>query len=375
MSIPFQFGQLAEGQNFINRQNELKRLTSNFESGINTMIISPRRWGKSSLVAKAIDKLSANKEVRVGSIDLFSVRSEQQFLSAFAREVVKVTSSRWEEWGDTVRSFLKTAVPKVVFGSVPGSEVELELNWANKKIDPLEIYNLPEVIAKKKNIRAVMCLDEFQNLSFFHDPLTVQKQMRSVWQTHQKANYCLFGSKKHLLTEIFTNHSMPFYRFGDLMYLPKIEVQHWEKFIPEQFKKFNKKISTELTIKLCEAVQLHPFYVQQLAQKVWIVTEKETTETDLQNGIDALLNDNASAFQRDIESLSGTQLNFLRAFKDGVRSFTTLETLTNYELGTQGNIKRIKAALEQKDIMDFFGKEPEFVDPVFELWFRKNFAS
>jgi uncharacterized protein len=375
MAIPFQFGHLADGQNFINRHDEIKRLTTNFESGVNTMIISPRRWGKSSLVGRVVQGLASTKpHLRVVTIDMFSVRSEQQFLSLFAREVVKATSSKWGEWGDTVRTFIKNAIPKIAFGNQPGAEMELELNWTDKKINPLDIYDLPEIMAKKKKLKIVICIDEFQNIAHFADPVGVQGQMRSVWQKHQHASYCLYGSKKHFLTHIFAHQSMPFFRFGDLMYLPKIELSHWLKFIPAQFKKFDKKISVELTRELCQCVSLHPFYVQQLAQKVWILTEKEATKDVLDLGVEALLNDNAFGFQRDVENLPATQLNFLRAFKDGVTSFTTLDTLTKYELGTQGNIKRIKAALEQKDIMDFFGKRPELVDPLFELWFKRNFA-
>lgn len=374
MSIPFQFGHLAEGQNFINRQEEVKRLTSNFEAGINTMIISPRRWGKSSLVSKVASGLQHTKPgLRIVTIDLFSVRSEQQFLSVFARETIKATSSKWEEWGETVRKFIGNAIPKIVFGNQPGAEVELELNWADKKINPMEIYELPEAIAKKKKLKVVICIDEFQNISHFADAAGMQKQMRSVWQKHQQASYCLYGSKKHFLTHVFTHQSMPFFRFGDLMYLPKIEMHHWLKFIPAQFKKYDKKISSQLSEELCKAVSLHPFYVQQLAQRVWILTENETTPVILEKGVDALLTDNAFGFQRDVENLTATQLNFMRAFKAGVKSFTTPETLLKYELGTQGNIKRIKTALAQKDIMDFHGKDPEFIDPLFGLWFKRNF--
>lgn len=374
MAIPFQFGHLAEGQNFINRQEEAKRLALNFESGVNTLIISPRRWGKSSLVSKVVGGLMAtNPNLRVVTIDLFSVRSEQQFLNLFAREVIKATSTKWEEWGDAVRKFIGNAVPKIAFGNQPGEAVELELSWADKKINPLDVYDLAEVIARKKRLKVVICIDEFQNIAHFADPVGIQKQMRSVWQKHHHASYCLYGSKKHFLTQVFTHQSMPFYKFGDLMYLPKIEMVHWLKFIPAQFKKFGKKISVELTEELCKAVSLHPFYVQQIAQRVWILTENETTKTVLDKGLDALLNDNAFGFQRDVENLTATQLNFMRAYKDGVKSFTMMETLIKYELGTQGNIKRIKAALEHKDIMDFFDRKPEFVDPLFELWFRRNF--
>jgi hypothetical protein len=197
--------------------------------------------------------------------------------------------------------------------------------------------------------------------------------MRSVWQLHQSASYCLFGSKKHLLTDIFTDHSMPFYRFGDLMFLNKIALEHWQEYIASQFHATGKNISAEIISRLVESVRNHPHYVQQLAQRVWWLTEKDTDEKILDTAIELFLNDTSVAFIRDAENLTATQINFLKAFCEGVREFSSAETLRNYHLGGPSNITRIRKALEHKEILDFFNTEPEFVDPAFELWLRKYF--
>ncbi len=372
MHLPFEFGHIVTGEDFINRKAELKQLKSNFESGVNTMLISPRRWGKSSLVRQVINSLAGRKGLVICYVDLFAVRTEEELLTHFAREVIKQTSTKWQDWVESVKSFIKNAAPKVAFGA-PDMQAELELAWTSKKIDPLEIYQLPEQIAKKKKIKIVVCIDEFQNISWLGDAISTQKQMRSIWQTHQNVSYCLFGSKKSWLTDIFTNYSMPFYRFGDLMYLERIEASHWEKYIVEQFKKSGKQISNKLALEITSLVQLHPQYVQQLAQKVWICTDKEVDEKILNQGVEELLNTMSIAFMRDVELLTSTQLNFLRAYIEGVREFNSAETLSSYHLGASSNIVRIKKALERKEIMDFFNKEPEFVDPVFQLWLKKNF--
>ena len=53
METPFIFGKIASGDEFTDREDETKHLIRNFLAGINTILISPRRWGKSSLVTKA----------------------------------------------------------------------------------------------------------------------------------------------------------------------------------------------------------------------------------------------------------------------------------------------------------------------------------
>lgn len=372
MNLPFEFGHIVTGKDFINRKAEIKRLKSNFESSVNTMLISPRRWGKSSLVKQVMSTLGSRKDIVICYIDLFAVRTEEQLLTLFAKEIIKQTSTKWQDWVEAVKSFIKNAAPKVAFGA-PDMQAELELTWNAKNINPIEIYNLPEVIAKKKKIKIVVCIDEFQNIAWLGDTLGTQKQMRSVWQQHQATSYCLLGSKKSWLSDIFTNYSMPFYRFGDLMFLEKIAGSHWEKYIVEQFEKSNKKISPALALQITDLVSLHPQYVQQLAQKVWICTEHEVTEKILNQGVEELLNTMSIAFQRDVELLTATQLNFLHAYIKDVREFNSADTLSSYHLGGSSNIVRIKKALEQKEIMDFFNKEPEFVDPVFQLWLKKKF--
>ena len=95
MESPFVFGKIAKGKSFINRKNELKQLTDNFSSGINTMIVSPRRWGKSSLVLKAAEQVSRNnKKIKICYIDLYRIHDEQHFFESFAHEVLKASSNK-----------------------------------------------------------------------------------------------------------------------------------------------------------------------------------------------------------------------------------------------------------------------------------------
>ena len=90
LDSPFQYGKLAAGSTFVNRVREKQELKSNLYSGINTMLISPRRWGKSSLVKEAMKELVEERpDVRVCFLDVFTVRSEEEFYQLFAKEVIK----------------------------------------------------------------------------------------------------------------------------------------------------------------------------------------------------------------------------------------------------------------------------------------------
>ena len=75
---PFVFGTAATGNNFTDREKETKRISANFIYGVNTILISPRRWGKTSLIKRVREKVSG-KDLKVVFIDIFSCRSPEEF--------------------------------------------------------------------------------------------------------------------------------------------------------------------------------------------------------------------------------------------------------------------------------------------------------
>jgi len=372
MKNPFIFGKIATGESFTDREEEQKRLILNFYSGINTVIISPRRWGKSSLVAVAAESFQKkNKNTRFCFLDLFNVRSEQEFYSYFTKEILKITFTRWEEIINSAKIFFKQITPKFNVGIDPNNDFSISLDWNEIKKSPEEILNLPEIICKKKKIKIIVCLDEFQNIAFFEDALAFQKKLRANWQHHKIASYCLYGSKRHMLTDLFENKSMPFYKFGDVVFLEKIPETYWIEFISHSFERTKKHIKKEVAQKIAQKMENHPYFVQQLAHTAWNLTNKVCTEKEVNLAIDELLIQHTILFQREVDNLTNSQINFLKALINNVKQFSSSAALMDYQLGTSGNVNRIKEALLKKEIIDITKNNIEFIDPLFKLWFSK----
>jgi uncharacterized protein len=371
MNNPFVFGTASSGEQFTNRIQDTKRLLANFNHGISSIIISPRRWGKTSLVQK-VSTIAGSNNLKVVNIDIFSCRNAEDFYSLFANEVIRQTANKWEEWIENAKRFLSALVPKISFGVDPQADFSVSLDFSNTKLND-DILDLPQKIAKEKGFRVVVCIDEFQQLSEFTDHVNFQKKLRSVWQLQQEVSYCLYGSKKHLMAELFSKQSMPFYKFGDVFFLQKISTNDWISFICERFESTGKKITKDQAKMISDTVENHSSYVQQLAWNVWVKTEEITTDIDIESAIIDLFNQNALLYYRYVEELTGFQLNFLRAVADGIHSeFTKSEVLHKFQLGTSANVKRLKDALEKKELIDISGKTVSFNDPVFKLWFQKN---
>lgn len=370
---PFVFGVRVEGNTFTDRKEETNRLKMNFLYGVNTILISPRRMGKTSLVEK-VCSLVESDTLKIAKIDAFGCRSENDFINAFATAVVRATSSKWEEWMENAKTFLSRFIPKISIGQDPLTDfsIALEYNRANTVTE--DILQLPETIAKQKGIKIVICIDEFQQIADFPDSITFQKKLRSVWQLQRNVSYCLYGSKKHMMEKMFQSQSHPFYRFGDLFYLDKISETDWVEYICDRFRVTGKEISRELASEICTVTDRYSSYVQQLAWLVWLRTDKHATKEDVEFGIDRMLDACEPLFIQQTESLSAYQMNFLRALANGVHTgFTRSEILDTYQLGTAANISRLKKALTEKDlIMMTAPKKLEISDPILALWLKRR---
>jgi hypothetical protein len=371
---PFIYGTIVSIQSFTNREAESAKLQSNLLNGINTTIISPRRWGKSSLVEKVIiDINKKDKKTKTVIIDLFSVSSEEEFLEQFAREVIKASSSKWQEWMSSGKEFFKKLIPKLSLGIDPTTDFILSFDWHELKKNSDEVLNLPETIAKKRGIKFIICLDEFQNLSSFNDYLFFEKKLRACWQRHKSVTYCLYGSKRHMMTDIFNNPSKPFYRFGDIMLLQKIETKKWVSFICKSFAATDKQIDEKTAGIIPLVMKNHSWYVQQLAHYAWNVTHKRATTTEIYTALKELINANTPLYQKETESISHTQLNLLKAVAKDETQFTSTAVMNKHQLGTPRNVSKNKTVLINNDIIHEINNKFEFVDPAFELWFKKQF--
>jgi len=373
---PFIYGSTVSERSFTNREKEVNKLTNNLLGGINTMIISPRRWGKSSLVERVTNSIrTKHSDVRIVIIDLFSVNSEEEFMEKFAGDVLKASSSKWQEWIKSSKKLFKNLIPKIQVSVDPLNSFSISFDWEEIRKHGDEILNLPEMVSRQKKIKMIVCLDEFQVIANFPGYEEFERRLRAVWQRHNAVTYCIYGSQRHMMSEIFNNPSKPFYRFGDIIMLPKIERESWISFICGSFRETGKVISKEEAGMIADLMKCHPWYVQQLSHYTWNMTLKSATKTDIIRSLNELINANMPLYQRETEILSSTQLNLLKAVAHGETQLTSARVMNDYRLGTPRNVSKNKTILINDDILGASGGTYFFLDPAFELWFRKSFLN
>ncbi len=372
---PFVFGKIVEDSNFTDRETELKKITQNMESLTNTILISPRRWGKSSLMLKAAKEMKRKKDYHVCYIDMFRIADENEFYKVLSKSLIKLTSSKATEWTKNALELLYRIKPKVTIGRDPITDFDISLELTGKSEEYAEILNLSEKIAEKKKIKIIICIDEFQNIVSFHKPHNFQKRLRSVWQRHKNTGYFLFGSKQHMMMDIFTNQSMPFYKFGEVIYLDKIDTNEFLNFIINKFAITGKQISPLLALNIVNIAENHPFYVQQLASITWNNTPQKADEKILTKSVNDLITQNSLFFEREYEKLSQYQIRFLKALTDDIESgFSTKKFIDKYDMSSSANTIKARNSLIKNEIIHKYKNKFEFLDPAFKLWLKMLFS-
>ena len=368
---PFVYGISVSGENFTDRVKETQRLKTNFENGQNVILISPRRIGKTSLVRR-VQELIDTSIVQTVYIDIYDCRTEYDFYNKFATALMKQTANKMDLALENIKQFLVRLTPKISFSPDPTADYTLSLGITPKEYSPEEILQLPELLAKKIGKHIVVCIDEFQQVGEWTNSLMIQKRMRGVWQHQQHVSYCLFGSKQHMMTNLFQNKRMPFYQFGEPNYLQPISTNDWIPFIQNKFNEKGLKIAEHYIVQICDIVQNQSSYVQQLSWNVMLNTESIVSDTELNMGINDLLAQCTPLFLEQISSLTSYQLNFLKAIIDGQHDqWTSQEVLSRYNLGTKSNVSKMQKILIERDFVEHRAEGLYISDPMLQLWLKQ----
>jgi hypothetical protein len=374
METPFVFGKIATDVNFTDREQETAWLVQNFTSLINTIIISPRRWGKSSLVHKAASvAMAQDKELRVCDIDLFNVLNEEHFYELLAEKVLAATASKWDDAIELAKQFFSRLVPKISVGTDPVNELTIDFNWDDVKHNPDEVLDLAEKIAVEKGMKIVICIDEFQNIANFSNADFFQKRLRSHWQRHQHVAYCLYGSKQHMMLDIFTNSSMPFYKFGNVIFLKKIETPYLVDFISKRFAETGKSVTDEASHLIVELTENHPYYAQQLAQLSWLRTKETCTVETVWAAHSTLVEQLSLLFVNITETMTSQQVYFLKALLAGEKAIGSTAVMHKYHLTSSTSVTRSKEALIKSDVLDKSNNTLSFQDPIYKYWLKHHY--
>jgi hypothetical protein len=178
-----------------------------------------------------------------------------------------------------------------------------------------------------------------------------------------------------MMLDVFTDPSMPFFKFGDLIFLEKIDTGSWTKFIRERFSATGKIISVVQAELIVKVADNHPYYVQQLSQQVWLRTKVKCSDEIVHQAHSSLIEQLSLLFATITDALTNNQINFMKAVVAGEKALSSTDVLTRYHLTNSSNVSRSRQALIEKDILDNMEGILSFQDPMYRSWLEKDFFS
>ena len=349
MNNPFKFGTIVEAEYFTDRVNEVAYIGQFLKSANHLVLISPRRFGKSSVVAKAV-KESGRKSI---TLNLQAVTSVPDLSARLLREFFKIHPL--ERVRHLVSHF--RIIPTISTNPVTGAmDVSFQSN-VDEAVLLEDVLMLLERAHSEKN-RLIVVLDEFQEIRDIAPNL--DRKLRSIMQEQKHINYILLGSQESMMTDIFENKKSPFYHFGELMRLGKLPREDFHRYLAERLKGVFPDAYDALSDKILDYTGCHPYYSQQLAATVWQVgVLQPKTEDVFQAAIDHIVVSHALDYERLWVGFNRTNRWILQCLASG-KSVQSGEYRTSTVYSA---LKRL-----QKDGYAIYSDRYEIEDPFFRQW-------
>jgi len=371
---PFVFGEIVDENNFVNRTRESEQLVRDLSDGQKVFLLSPRRFGKSSLVSLAMLRLK-KRHIHTVSLTVSSYSSYAQFLEKFAEKVLRAAGP-WDRVKNWVTKFARMVKPEVSYDMITG-EVSVSLSrGAVDNPEPIapEIFALPGELTKNAGFRMAICLDEFQQVSQF-DGGSVENALRNQVQQQRAVGYVFSGSQPSIMQEMLSSRR-PFHKAGPQMFLDKIDAVDWKQFIHQRFRKRGRTLDEAGMNLLLKAADLIPYDVQRIAHELWDYAElrnkRQLTTADVQAVIDALVSSQSPYYEILWDQLSSRQRAALQALANqGVADVFSQRVRDQFRLGPASTVQKALQSLDSRDVLDKYRGHYFFLDPLLPYWIRK----
>lgn len=346
---PFILEPFRSKEYFCDRERETEELIHNITNGRNTTLISPRRLGKTGLIFRVFEEID-QRHLPFETIyaDISDTLSLREFIKVLSDAVVAKLKKP-----QRISAFfqsLKSVRPVLELDPMTGSP-QLSFTFANTSqmqdtltdvLTYLESY--PKMI--------VVAIDEFQQIREY-EGINMEAILRKHIQNLHNVRFIFCGSKKHTMTDMFTNAKKPFYESTSFCYLAKLQVNVYASFIRKHFESAGKSIDDESLDYILKWTRIHTYYTQRLCNEVFSLSSDKVNSAVVMTSIQAILNSERERFLEIRQLITRSQWKMLGAIaKEGsVSQITSSGFLSKYGISSGPAALRNIQALTDKELV------------------------
>ena len=378
---PFVYGEIVTTFAFADRESERDRLTRDLGTGQKIFLISPRRYGKSSLIRDSMRRLARDGVLTV-EVTVAASSSYVAFLEAYARALVCADTpvGRLRRW---TTELLQAVRPELRFEARPSGEPKFSLAFPTVRNSrdvarlAAEVFELPGRIAAARKQRMAVALDEFQAIEAF-DGGAVEQALRAAVQNQRAVGYVFAGSEPSLMERMLGSRR-PFYKAGPVMRLEKIDPQVFAAFVDARFTATGLRVEAGLGDAIVDLAANVPYDVQRLAHEAWDDAKAKRRRMvgleDLHQTLSRLLGEQSAVFEESWQRLTLGQRAVLRALVlEGGRELMSEGVRVRYRLPSASSVQSALAALVKQDIVMKVDARYIVSDSLYREWVaRKTF--
>ncbi|HLB41430.1 MAG TPA: hypothetical protein VJN02_01015 [Gammaproteobacteria bacterium] len=357
---------IAKGEAFCNRIPERKQLISNIERNKHTIVISPRRYGKSSLVLCGLEEMKLPYE----RVDLFVAVNlktiEEQILKG-VKNLISQISTVPEQAVSFMKNYIKNLKSKWIVGT-DGVNIELIPEKGSDSVNIImESLQMLENILNKKAKKAVFFIDEFQEIGVLANSTGVEGAIRHVAQESENLRFIFSGSNRHIFANMFDDRSSPLYMLCDRITIDRIHEQDYIIYLNKVAKKtWGGNLDSTVMAEVFRLTERHPYYMNVLCDKLWTYSGESLPTSKAAKIVwkDYILQEE-SKIAKDLSSLNTSQKRILIAIAQGVsKNLTSKDTLHKFNLTSATIIKSLKLLEEQDYVSRNKNGEYFIIDPL-----------
>ncbi|MCD6544534.1 MAG: ATP-binding protein [Flavobacteriaceae bacterium] len=371
MNNPFTLISYISPEYFCDRKEETKRLSDSLENGKNIVLLSLRRMGKTGLIKHLFYKYKSKRNVRTFYLDIMNTHSEEDFVNELAKAVLGSFHSKPKRIFDNVLKFLSKFNPVITLDPLTGTpSIEIRPNSVEQaKSSIAEILNYLE----NRDRKIIIAIDEFQQITKYKDS-NFEAFLRSHIQHLKNINFIFSGSQQHILTAMFSSYSRPFYQSSEYLKLERIPQENYTDFIIEKFNKTGKKISKNIIIDLLDWADHYTYYVQNIFNQLWYISDKKVTKEDSDKTKRQLIDERDYIYQNLNNLLPRAQYELLKAIakNKGIDKPLSKKFRDRYDLATTSTISTALKSLQLKELIYHENNIYKIYDVFMAKWLEEN---